>query len=299
MQCDLEFTQLRLRDITAYFVKIKNINLMQSATKTLQSKRDTTDGHAPNNRTSIEFHKHAQGTKQTFEQFENFSDVQSESKNHVEVQDTRRSIRQIYFSQERVEQELPSPLSPTLRSNLPQPQQTSDKQQLITLRHTGSSTLFKSDLQNFTRANPNTATILQETFPRASQETARQLKAAGVTPRQKLCKEASTKKADAKKSQKSSLSTNYKLNYKAQFQQVNENIYTQRQSKNLKVFTLLTYLIGITSIAMVLQYSYQSQTYLNYLNRNQFLLNIKSQLGNPIFNAYGSVSWRLAVARTR
>lgn len=89
------------------------------------------------------------------------------------------------------------------------------------------------------------------------------------------------------KSRMSSLSSNSRLNFKHQFEQINHNLQSKGQLRSKILFQLITYLMGVVTIALILQLNANVQQYLTYLNDNQYLLSINSEFGSPVYSGYG------------
>lgn len=94
------------------------------------------------------------------------------------------------------------------------------------------------------------------------------------------------------KSRMSSLSSNSRLNFKHQFEQINHNLQSKGQLRSKILFQLITYLMGVVTIALILQLNANVQQYLTYLNDNQYLLSINSEFGSPVYSGYGVVRTR-------
>lgn len=86
-----------------------------------------------------------------------------------------------------------------------------------------------------------------------------------------------------------SLTSVYKqLHFGQMYLQFHQSLSSKREPKSLKSLQIVNLLIGLMTIGAVMHLSIESESYLNYLNSNQYLLNLRSQLGSPIFNAQGS-----------
>lgn len=94
-----------------------------------------------------------------------------------------------------------------------------------------------------------------------------------------------------------SLTSVYKqLHFGQMYLQFHQSLSSKREPKSLKSLQIVNLLIGLMTIGAVMHLSIESESYLNYLNSNQYLLNLRSQLGSPIFNAQGSVTHNFSVS---
>lgn len=76
------------------------------------------------------------------------------------------------------------------------------------------------------------------------------------------------------------------------YQSFHKIISDVSQPKNVKIFHLLSLVIGATTLATIVLFTTLSQSYLYHLINNYYLLNLNAQLGGPIFNSQGSVKFQ-------
>lgn len=191
------------------------------------------------------------------------------------------SERQIYFMPANQHSELINPGSSTLHSSLnalnskanaPSQQQISSEKQLgARVKDQSEKLLFSADSAR-RMLEPKALTSLLKR------------KKTDVRP----AREVEVQKVNIKKSCVSSLSGQSRLNFYSHYDQINTYLQGQQQPPSLAAYSVGMCLIGLLTVAMILQFQIIAKQYMAYLNDNQFLLNIKQQLGRPLYNGYGA-----------